>query len=502
MSCHIHELKERAGLIWNLYDVRSLLGWDQQTKMPRNGAAGRSQQLASVEQVAHEMLTAPSFVELLRRAEEASAPLGKDDEDRAYVRQVRRRYDLAARVPAPLVAEFSRATSSAVEVWVEARKNNDYKSFAPHLRKVFGLCKQIADHRGYQEHPYDALMDEYEPGISTAEVGAVFAELRPFLSDLLERVGEPSPSSNLLRQPYPEAAQREFSHFLLQQIGFDFEGGRLDDSAHPFCSSSSHGDVRLTDHFQENFLSPGIFGALHEGGHGLYEQNSPARFDGGPLRGGCSLGVHESQSRLWENFVGRSLPFWKFHYPILQGHFPRQLSGYCVEDFYRSINQVGRSFIRIEADEVTYNLHIILRFEIEKDLLTGALDPDDLPEAWNARMREYLGVAPPNDSEGCLQDIHWAFGLVGYFPTYTLGNLVAAQLWRKIRRDIADVDQHLLSGNCRPVLSWLKKNVHDLASCYLPSEVVVRSTDGPIGTAAFMDYVNEKFGALYGVGTR
>lgn len=489
----ISQLKEQCGAIWGLYGVRSLLYWDQQVLMPPGATDARANQLAALERVSHQLLTAPAFLEALEKAEAHAQGL-----DAAYVRQARRTYDLASRLPTRLVEERTRVTALAVPAWIEARKNNRFQDFLPHLREVFRLTREVCECRGYSNHPYDALIDEYEPGFTTAQVEALFDGLLPGLVKLVQGIASAQPlSRKILQQSFEVPRQKEFSRYLLEQIGFSFQHGRLDQSAHPFCSSNASSDVRLTDRLDADWLPMSIFGGLHEGGHGLYEQGCPPEWSGTPLGGGCSLGIHESQSRLWENMVGRGLPFWQAHFPRLRELFPLQLNGYSVEDFHRAINFVEPSFIRVEADEVTYSLHIALRFRLEKDLLAGTLDAADLPDAWNQGMESTLGIRPPSDALGCLQDIHWSDGLIGYFPTYSLGNLVAAQMWRKVNHDIPDLQEQIRAGHCGTLLSWLREKVHSAASSKLPGEVILESCGHPLDYRPFLDYLWEKFGSLY-----
>jgi carboxypeptidase Taq len=496
MSEALTQLKDLCGSIWNLYSIRSLLYWDQQVMMPTQSGPARANQLATLERVSHELLTAPSFLSALQRAEDAATL----EVDRHYVRATRRAYDLAAKLPSKLVEEKARVQAMAVEAWTEAKKREDFALFLPHLREVFRLTREVAEHRGYQAHPYDAMIDEYEPGMNTAQVESLFSGMLPGLIELVQGIARAQPvSRKILQQAFPTQNQQVFSRYLLEQIGFNFDRGRLDQSTHPFCASSSSLDIRLTDRLDERLLTMSIFGSLHEGGHGLYEQGCPVDWSGTPLGGGSSLGIHESQSRLYENFVGRSLPFWKAHFPRLRSLFPDQLWGYEVEDFYRAINFVEPSFIRVEADEVTYTLHIVMRFELERDLLAGTLDPGDLPGAWIEKMEKTMGIRPPSDRWGCLQDIHWSDGLIGYFPTYSLGNLVAAQLWSRLRQELPDLDQQLAQGNCCSLLGWLRQKVHRHASALTPQEVIRGACGQDLHHQPFLDYLWEKFGPLYGV---
>lgn len=489
-------LKHLCSPIWSLYSVRSLLYWDQQVQMSVRGGSVRALHFAALERVTHQLLTSADLARALQDCEQAD-PVG---EDRYYVRAVRRAYDQAAKLPSSLVEERARVNSRAVEAWAEARRANRFEDFLPHLREVFRLARAVADCRGFGQHPYDAMIDEYEPGMTTATVDSLFSQILPDLVQLVGAIAaRPSFSDRLLQQTFPAAGQKEFSRYLLEAIGFDFDCGRLDQSTHPFCSSSSSVDIRLTDRIDEKNLLMSIFGGLHEGGHGLYEQGCPEEWNATPLGGGCSLGIHESQSRLWENFVGRSLPFWKAHFPRLRSIFPAQLNGYSVEDFYRAINRVRPSFIRVEADEVTYTLHIALRFRLERDMLGGDLDPKDLPEAWNQAMKEGLGIVPHEDRVGCLQDIHWSDGLIGYFPTYSLGNLVAAQLWRRLQQDLPDLGDQLEAGDGRGLLGWMREKVHRHAASLTPEELVQQACGEPLQAQPFLDYLREKYSGLYGL---
>lgn len=495
MSEAVTHFKELCSPIWNLYSIRSLLYWDQQVLMPGGGAGARANQIAALEKVCHGMLTDGKFKDGLEKAEGSA----QEDIDKRYLRSARRAYDLAAKLPSRLVEERARATALAVEAWVEAKKNNDFKFFLPHLRTVFDLTREVAEHKGYSEHPYDALIDEYEPGMTTRKIDELFGGMLPPLVQLVQGIAAAKPSSRkILQQPYAFEGQHEFSRYLLEQIGFDFNRGRLDQSAHPFCASSTSSDVRMTDRLDEWLVTMSIFGSLHEGGHGLYEQGYPVEWNSSPLGGGCSLGIHESQSRMWENFVGRSLPFWKAHFPRMRSIFPQQLWGYTPEDMYRAVNYVEPSFIRVEADEVTYTLHIVMRYELERDMITKALDPADLPDAWNEKMQKTLGIRPPTDSLGCLQDIHWSDGLVGYFPTYSIGNVVAAQLWRKIGKDLPNLQEEIAGGNNLGLLGWLRQNVHRYGSSVLPGEAIFEATGGEeLDHRPFVDYLWDKFSRLY-----
>lgn len=495
------ELKKRLSTVWDLRSTSSLLNWDQQTYMPPQGAGPRAQQLATIDRLAHEILIAPETATLLDAAQKELNGASEDSDEACLIKVARRHYNRGANVPSELVEEFSKTCSLAYETWVEAKKSSDFPLFAPQLEKVWELARRIADARGFEEHPYDALLDEWEPGATAAEVRAMFDEMRPRLVALVKKIRESGNNldASSLHQKFDVERQIAFAKYLAEEIGYDFQRGRQDISAHPFCTSFSAHDVRITVRYFERFLAPSLFGTLHEAGHALYEQGSPPQFNHTPLRGGASLGIHESQSRWWENLVGRSRPFWKRYFPKLAGFFPEQLHGYTAEQFYRAINRVEPSLIRVEADEVTYNLHIMIRFELELELLEGKLKVKDVPDAWNDRYSEYLGVGVPNDGAGCLQDIHWAHGILGYFPTYSIGNVVSAQLWEAMLEVLPNVDELIANGQFKPILDWLIENVHSRAKKYLPKELVQKVTGESINCRAFLSYLETKFGDLYGL---
>lgn len=493
------ELKKRLSTVWDLRSTSSLLNWDQQTYMPPQGSGPRAQQLATIDRLAHEILTADETARLLDEASLELNGASEDSDDACLIKVARRHYNRGAKVPASLVEEFSRTCSLAHETWVEAKQSSDFPLFAPHLEKIWGLARQIADARGFKEHPYDALLDEWEPGATAAEVRAMFDEMRPRLVALVKKIRESGDNldASALHQKFDVERQIAFAKYMAEEIGYDFKRGRQDISAHPFCTSFSAHDVRITVRYFERFLAPSLFGTLHEAGHALYEQGSPPQFNHTPLRGGASLGIHESQSRWFENLVGRSRPFWRRYFGKLAGFFPEQLHGYTSEQFYKAINRVEPSLIRVEADEVTYNLHIMIRFELELSIMEGKLAIKDVPEAWNDRYSEYLGVSVPNDGAGCLQDIHWAHGILGYFPTYSIGNVVASQLWEAMLEKLPNADELIETGQFQPMLDWLIENVHSRAKKYLPQDLVQKVTGEPINCRAFLTYLETKFGDLY-----
>ncbi len=484
-----------------LESIGSVLGWDERTYMPPKGAAHRAEQMALIAKLGHEHLTNPRLGELLKEVE--TSPLVKNAEsaEAVNVREIRRLYDIAVKVPGSLVEEIARTTTRAQGVWQEARKNNDFPSFSPWLDKIVGLKRQEAEAIGYKDSPYDALMDLYEPGARAAEITRLFADLR---KDLVPLVGAIAQAKN---KPRGDILQREFAvdrqHLLGQSaaaaIGFDFGAGRLDTTAHPFCTTFGPGDIRLTTRYNPRDFTPGFFGTLHEAGHGLYEQGLDSAHFGTPMGMAVSLGIHESQSRLWENQVGRGRPFWEHFYPRLQQTFPGTLDDVGIDDFVFAINKVERSFIRVEADEVTYNLHIILRFEMEQDLIRGNLKPNDVPVAWNEKFKAFFDLTPANDAQGCLQDIHWSMGGLGYFPTYTLGNLYAAQFMDKARQDLSGLEDDFRRGQFGRLKTWLNEKIHRQGHKHRPRDLGLKVTGQPLNHQPLVNYLRRKYGALYGI---
>lgn len=483
-----------------LYDVNALdsaigmMDWDQQTFMPEGGADARAEHVGILSRLRHELFTDASTGNMLAAGD---APEGS--EDAAMLRVARREFDLATKLPAEFVAERSKAASQAHEGWVRARKSNDFEGFAPTLERMFELARRQAEYLGYQEHIYDALLDQYEEGARASDARRMFESIKQPLVSLVADIGAASdqPDDSALIGSWPEPAQRAFTEKLVRAIGFDMNRGRQDTAPHPFCGGWSVSDVRLTTRFQDDLRSA-IFGSLHEAGHGMYEQGSPIAWDRTPLAGGVSLGLHESQSRLWENIVGRSEAFWQHFLPSLQAAFPATAS-FDVRSFTRAVNKVQPSLIRVEADEVTYNLHILARFELECDLLTGDLAVKDLPDAWNAKYEAYLGITPPNDANGCLQDVHWSGGLFGYFPTYSMGNLLSYQIWNCLRKDVGDTDELIANGHFAPILGWLQEKIYSQGKRFKPKDLVVQVTGKPMDPTDLLEGLNAKYRGLYGI---
>lgn len=473
------------------------LSWDQQTYMPAKGAKARSLQLSTISGLRHKTLIGDEMKGHLEALVGAENELNGDA--LVNIREIRRQHERALHVPNELVREISRVQSLALGAWVEAREESDFSRFAPWLKEMLGLKRQEADAVGYTDCRYDALHGEYEQGSSARRVSEIFASLRKELVPLVKELLD-SPAA-ATRKPidgdFPIGAQGDFSARLLTAIGFDWEAGRVDVSAHPFCSGNVN-DVRLTTRYDERNIAQAFFGLLHEGGHGLYEQGLSPEFEGTPRAQSVSLGIHESQSRMWENLVGRSRPFWQFALPIMKEFFPG-VGNLTLDEWYKSVNRVDRSLIRVEADEVTYNLHIILRFELEMDLIDERLAVDDLPGAWNGKMQEFLGISPENDAQGCLQDIHWAYGILGYFPTYALGNLYASQFYRAAQKAIPNLASQYETGNFAPLLEWLRENIHRRGQALRPEELVKEVTGEELNARYQVAYLKEKFRALYDI---
>jgi carboxypeptidase Taq len=498
MEENLKELKTRLAEVADLENVAAVLDWDQQTYMPSGGADERAEQTATVRKIAHEKFTSDEVGRLL---DDLSAQLNGanlDGYEASLVRAATRKYRRERQLPTELVAELARTTSAAQDAWIKARTNKDFALFQPYLEKVIELKRREAACFGLQDSLYDPLLDEYEPGMKAAQVRAVFAELKRELVPLVKAIAaRPETEDAFLHKDYDEQKQWDFGLDVILCFGYDAVRGRQDKSAHPFTTSFGLGDVRITTRLQRHLLTSALMGTLHECGHALYDQGFDPAYARTPLAEGASLGIHESQSRLWENLVGRSRGFWKFFYPRLHAVFPEQLGDADREAFYRAINKVKPSLIRVEADEVTYNLHTMLRFELEVDLLEGRLQVKDVPAAWNAKVKEYLGLDMPDDSQGCLQDIHWSNGYIGYFPTYTLGNLASVMFFEKAIRDVPSIPADIERGEFGGLLTWLRENIHRHGRKYLPGELIQRVTDQPLNPKPYLTYLKLKYSEIY-----
>lgn len=494
--------REKASALAHLSGILATLAWDQEVMMPKGGIEQRARQRASLAALCHALLIGEELGNLLDEVAERF-PLEARE---SACSELKRQRDRAVRLPGSLVREITETCSLAYEAWVEAKGASRFEVFAPWLEKVLRLKRQEAAclMEPGTATPYEVLLDEYEPGAQTDRISGIFSRVRPRLSDLLNRIreSEAGRSSVSRRGCYPIPAQLDFGRRILTAIGFDWSCGRLDVSPHPFCAGLSPHDVRLTTRFAEDDFAPGLFGMIHEAGHGLYEQGLPVDLYGLPSCEAISLGIHESQSRLWENFVGRSRPFWKYWLPHFKGAFPGQLDHLDLDQFLLGINRVEPSLIRVEADEVTYGLHVILRFELERSLMEEEVDVASLPEQWDSLMDEYLGVRPSNTGEGILQDTHWSQGLIGYFPTYLLGNLYAAQLIQQAYRELHDLDGLLAAGEFGELRDWLRAKVHLVGRRQQAEELIRSICEEDLNEGPFLDYLEQKYGRIYGLAAR
>lgn len=488
-----------------LRSVSSLLGWDQETYMPHAAGPSRAEQLSLMAAIMHERLTSPRIGELLATCE-ADAGLKSDPAAAANLREIRRDYNKATKLPGDLVRELARVGSLSQDAWKDARAKSDFNAFKPWLEQMVSLARRKAECLRTSAHNelYDALLDEFEPGATASEIAAVFGPLRTRLSDLVKHVTGKGkrPDDAPLHIKVPESAQHAFGLEVIAALGFDLNAGRLDTTTHPFCSGLSAGDTRLTTRYRDEKFTDALYGTMHECGHGLYEQglpkDDPAR-RGTPLADDISLGIHESQSRMWENFVGRSREFWAWALPIAKKHFGSAIASYDVDALFKATNITEPSFIRVEADEGTYNLHVMVRFELERAMFSGDLNVAQLPSAWNAAYKDYLGVDVPDDRRGCLQDVHWSFGLMGYFPTYTLGNLYAAQFWETINEAIPNLSDQIARGQFTDLLTWLRQNIHRHGRMYRAGELCEKITGKPLSADPLLRHLEGKLKPVYGL---
>ena len=485
-----------------LGSIESVLGWDERTMMPAAGAEHRAEQATLIAGMVHDRWTDRQFGRQLGELAEATAADPPHGDVAVTARRLKRQYDKKTKLPRTLVEELTRTAVLGQQVWQEARKQNDFASFRPLLEKTFELKRQEAEALGYPQSPYDALLDDYEPEELTAKVARVLADLREQLVPLVGEIRQSGrrPDSSILKRTFPVAAQETFGRRAAVAIGFDFDRGRLDVTAHPFCSGLGPHDCRITTRYDENYFNGAFFGILHESGHGIYDQGLRSDHYGLPLGEAVSLGIHESQSRLWENLVGRSHAFWEHFYGQAQRAFPQALGEVPLDDFYFAINDVSPSLIRVEADEATYNLHILVRFELERALLEGDLSVADLPGVWNQKYQDYLGIRPTNDSEGVMQDVHWSAGLVGYFPTYSLGNLYAAQFFAHADAELGGLQRQFARGEFQPLRDWLCDGIHRQGQRYSAGELAERVTGQRLGPEALIRHLRAKLDPLYGTG--
>ncbi|WP_041226062.1 carboxypeptidase M32 [Crinalium epipsammum] len=495
----LQELKTRLTEIRDIEAATSVLDWDQATYMPNGGAAARGRQISTLRQIAHEKFTNPTIGQLLEDLRPYAQSLPYDSTEASLIRITQRQYDRAVRVPSEFMAKLSRHRAESYTAWAEARSENNFAALQPFLEKTLEYSRELANFFPGYDHIADPLIDTADYGMKAAALRSLFSELRSQLVPIADAITSQSPADDSsLYQNFPEAQQLAFTEKLIAQMGYDFQRGRQDKTLHPFTTSFSIGDVRITTRVYENHIGQALFSSIHEMGHAMYEQGISPDFEGTPLADGTSSGVHESQSRLWENLVGRSRSFWKYAYPQLQTIFPNQLGNVSLEKFYRGINKVERSLIRTDADEITYNLHVMIRFDLELQMLEGSLAVRDLPDAWNARYESDLGILPPNNSEGVMQDVHWYAGLIGgMFQGYTLGNIMSAQFFDAALSNHPKIPTEIEQGNFTTLHNWLKMNIYQHGSKYSADELIKRVTGSPLTINPFIRYIKQKYGEIY-----
>jgi carboxypeptidase Taq len=498
MSEKLEQLKEKLGEVEDLDRAASVLSWDQQVNMPPGGNEARGRQLATLGKIAQEKFITDEVGTLINDLKQELN--GADTDEAALVRVAARNYDKAKRVPPSFIAEQAVVTSRAFEAWVEAKGKSDFSIFQPHLEKVVELVHKYISFFPAADHPYDILLDDYEPGMKTAEVKEIFDALRPKQVELIKAITSAKQvKDDFVYKKYNEKKLMDFGVDVITRFGYDWSRGRQDKAPHPFETTFSVNDVRITTRYEVDNPLATLFSTMHEAGHAMYEQGVNPTYERTPLARGTSLAIHESQSRMWENLVGRSLPFWEHFYPTFKKTFASHLDGVSLKTFYKGINTVKPSLIRVNADEATYNLHIMLRLELEIGMVDGKIAVKDLPEIWNTKMQENLGITPPDDAKGVLQDIHWSAGLVGYFSTYALGNLVSAQLWEKINKDIPALGDQIRKGNFSELLAWLRKNIHQYGHKYEPQKLVQMVTGAKITPEPYVRYLTKKYSEIYGL---
>lgn len=499
MDNKLQELKKRLAEVFDLNGAAAVLGWDQATYMPSGGAPARGRQMATLAGLAQQKFTDPAIGRLLDDLEKETKNMPPDSDEAALIRKTRRDYNKQIKVSAEWVSKFSAHSAQAYQVWTSARPANDFKSVQDNLKKTLDLSREYANFFPGYDHIADPLIDGPDPGMKAADIRKVFGELRQQLVPIVKAItGQPEADESPLHKGYPEDEQLEFGLSVSKDYGLDMERSRQDKTHHPFCTTFSIGDVRITTRVKESDLSDALFSTLHETGHALYELGVNPAFEATPVMGGTSSGVHESQSRTWENLVGRSRGFWEYYYPKLQAKFPKQLKDVTLDKFYRAINKVQPSLIRTDADEVTYNLHVMLRFDLELEMLEGKLEVKDLPEAWHARYKADLGVQAPTDVDGVLQDVHWYAGLIGgSFQGYTLGNIISALFFEAAQKAHPDIAKEIGKGKFNTLHTWLKENLYWHGSKFTPNELIQRITGGSLKIQPYINYLKTKYGELY-----
>lgn len=478
----------------------NVMYWDLKTGAPKKAVEGRSEAIGMLSSQVFQMSTSEEMGEYVSFLLQPEHSKQLDQITIKSLQESKKEYDRSKKIPSDMYQEYVVLTSKAESVWEEAKEKSDFSLFKPYLEKIVQFNREFAERWGYTGNRYNALLDHYEPGMTVEQLDPIFEDVRKSLVPLIQKVASAEPvATGFLRKMFDPAKQREYTLFLLKQMGYDFKAGRLDETVHPFQITLNQGDVRVTTKFEENDLSMALFSTLHEGGHAQYEQNISQDLEGTPLAEGTSMGIHESQSRFWENIIGRSSAFWEYYYNDLVSHFPKQLEHVSHKDFYRAVNEMNPSLIRIEADELTYNLHIMLRYEIEKDLINDVIKVEDLPEIWKEKMNQYLGVIPETDAEGVLQDVHWSGGMIGYFPTYALGNIYAAQFYHKMRQEFPDFKEMIQHGNLIPIKAWLNENIHQYGKLKTANELIKDVTGEDLNAKYLIDYLTEKVQDIYGV---
>lgn len=498
MKEKIDSLNALSADIASLNGISALLNWDQLVNMPPGGVEDRGQQAALIGGMLHDRITSPKLGELISYLENEIGDLNADNENARLVRKAKWTFDQFVKIPKEKVMEFMIVTTQANEVWVKARQNNDFASFQPVLQRIVEMRRELVEYFKPYDHVYDPLLDMYEPGMKTADVKQIFDDLRPKQVELIKAIRSAKQVENsFLKQDYDKSLQDKFGRHVITRFGYDWNRGRLDTTPHPFTIGFGLGDVRITTRYPEADGVSALFSTMHESGHAMYSQGCDPKFSRTFLQEASSLAFHESQSRMWENLIGRSKEFWTFFYPTFQMLFSEHLGNVDLETFYKGINRVEPSLVRVEADEATYNLHIMLRLEIEIGLMEKSIEAKDLPEIWNSKMQEYLGVTPPNDSLGVLQDVHWSGGMIGYFSTYALGNLLSAQLWEKMLQAHPNIPDEIAQGKFSTILAWLRENVHQYGARYDPQELIIKITGSRINAEPYLRYLNKKYREIY-----
>lgn len=486
--------------ITHYYELIGLAQWDLQTGgTQKKGRAARSDAIGSLSAVAFELSVSAEMEECLSVLSDPEYASLIDQQTKAAIRLNKRTFDQFKSIPPDMYKEYVILTTTAHDIWDEAKQTNNFSHYEETLTKIVAFNRQFVEIMGYDGHPYNRLLDSYEPGLTVDQLDPLFSDLREKTIDLLKRIqaSPHQPSKDFLNQSFDIEQQKALSQFILPKLGFDLEAGRLDESAHPFATGLNPGDVRLTTHYFEQDVLSALFSTIHECGHGLYEQGINQDLERANLQRAASMGIHESQSRFFENILGRSREFWTYFYPDFKNFFPGQFDQVTIEDFTRAVNTVEPSFIRTEADELTYNLHIMIRYEIEKGLIAGDIEVKDLPVIWNEKMQEYLGIVPPTDTLGVLQDVHWSFGGFGYFPSYSLGNLYAAQITHTMKQQLPDFNEIIARGELSTIREWLRENIHQYGSLYTPNELIERVTGEPLNAKYLIAYFEEKFTKIY-----